>query len=121
MAAEYSVEVCKALEEKFHLSRLHRPMRVGRYNTGTELIYEVKGIEKANTGRVRLAIEEFVGAGFAGQVYRVKVLEIEHGPIGALQTGGVYAMKILIPPSNFARLFRNTLYWIGFQGPFQLL
>ena len=122
MAAEYSVEVCKALEEKFHLSRLHRPMRVGRYDASTELVYEVKGIEKANTGRVRLAIKESVGAGFAGQVYRVKVLDIEaeRGPIGALQTGGVYAMKILIPPSNFARLFRNALYWIGFQGPFQL-
>jgi len=29
-------------------------------------------------------------------------------------------MKILIPPSNFSRLFRNMLYWVGFQGPFQL-
>ena len=26
----------------------------------------------------------------------------------------------LIPPSGFSRLFRNLLYWIGFQGPFQL-
>jgi hypothetical protein len=29
-------------------------------------------------------------------------------------------VKILIPPSNFSLLFRNLLYWIGFQGPFQL-
>ena len=29
-------------------------------------------------------------------------------------------MKILIPPSGFSCLFRNFLYWIGFQGPFQL-
>ncbi|MHC4571141.1 MAG: hypothetical protein ACYS0C_03560, partial [Planctomycetota bacterium] len=121
MAAKYSVEVCRALEEKFRLARLYRPMRVGRYDAGTELVYDVRGIEKANTGRVHLAVEEFVGGGFAGQVYRVKVLEIEadDGSIGTLEVGGVYAMKILIPPSNFARLFRNILYWIGFQGPFQ--
>ncbi|MHC4633574.1 MAG: hypothetical protein ACYS9C_20195, partial [Planctomycetota bacterium] len=24
------------------------------------------------------------------------------------------------PPSSFSRLFRNLLYWVGFQGPFQL-
>jgi hypothetical protein len=120
--AEYSVEVCKALEEKFCLSRLHRPMRVGRYDAGTELVYEATGISEASQGCVHLVVERFIGGGFAGQVYRVKVLDIEaeHGPIGALQTGGVYAMKILIPPSNFARLFRNALYRIGFQGPFQL-
>jgi hypothetical protein len=121
MAAEYSVEVCRALEEKFRLARLHRPMRVGRYDAGTELVYDVKGIEKPNKGLVHLVVEKFVGGGFAGQVYRVKVLKIEaeDGSIGALEVGGVYAMKILIPPSNFARLFRNILYWIGFQGSFQ--
>jgi len=121
MAAEYSVEVCRTLEEKFRLARLHRPIRVRRYDAGTELVYDVRGIEKANMGRVHLVVEEFVGGGFAGQVYRVKMLEIEaeDGPIEGLEAGGVYAMKILTPPSNFARLFRNLLYWIGFQGPFQ--
>jgi hypothetical protein len=29
-------------------------------------------------------------------------------------------MKIFVPPSSKARVFRNALYWIGFQGPFQL-
>jgi len=121
MAAEYSFEVCRTLEEKFRLAQLYRPMRVRRYDAGTELVYDVKGIEKPSTGQVHLVVEEFVGGGFAGQVYRVKVLKIEaeDGPIGPLEIGGVYAMKILIPPSSFARLFRNILYWIGFQGPFQ--
>ncbi len=32
----------------------------------------------------------------------------------------MYAIKILIPPSAFSLLFRNVLYWVGFQGPFQL-
>jgi hypothetical protein len=40
--------------------------------------------------------------------------------VEGLEVDGTYAIKILIPPSNFSRLFRNLLYWIGFQGPFQL-
>jgi hypothetical protein len=66
-----------------------------------------------------LIVEKFVGGGFAGQVYRVKVTNVE-GTIEGLEEGGIYATKILIPPSGFSRLFRNLLYWIGFQGPFQL-
>jgi hypothetical protein len=118
MATEYSVDVCKKLE-KFREQGLHRPMRVGRYDAGDELIYDVSGLEDAKTGRVRIVVEKFVGGGFAGQVYRVKILQIEGGPIEGLDVGGIYALKILIPPSRLSQLFRNALYGIGFQGPFQ--
>jgi len=122
MAAEYSVEVCNQLEKDFLNTRLHRPMRIARYDAGTELVYDVTAVGQQVTGRVHLVVEEFVGGGFAGQVYRVKILDIEagDGPIEGLEVGRVYAMKILIPPSSFSRLFRNLLYWVGFQGPFQL-
>ena len=119
MATEYSVDVCKELKERFYSQGLHRPMRIGRYDAGDELVYDVTGLENANTGRVHLTVEKFVGGGFAGQVYRVKILEIEGGPIEGLDVGGTYAMKILIPPSRLSQLFRNALYWIGFQCPFQ--
>lgn len=97
-------------------------MRVELYDPGTELFFDVTGIEKASRGRVHLVVEKFVGGGFAGQVYRVKISQIEapDGPIEALKVGATYAMKILVPPSSFSRLFRNALYWVGFQGPFQL-
>ena len=120
MAKEYSVEVCKELEEKCHLAELHRPIRIARYDSGTELVYDVTGITKPNSAKIRLVVEDFVGGGFAGQVYKVKILEIEGGPIDGLEVAGVYALKILVPPSVFSCLFRNMLYWIGFQGPFQL-
>ncbi len=122
MAAEYCVEVCKQLEKKFHDARLHRPMRIARYEPGDELVYDVTGVGQAATARVHLTIEDFVGGGFAGQVYRIKILDIEADdePFEGLAVGRVYAMKILIPPSSFSRLFRNLLYWVGFQGPFQL-
>jgi hypothetical protein len=119
---DYSADIYRQLEVEFNKTSLYRPMCVTRYRAGKELEYNVTGVVEATHARVRLIVEKFVGGGFAGQVYRVKVLDIasENGFIGNLRVGGVYAMKILIPPSGFSRVFRNMLYWIGFQGPFQL-
>ncbi|HUU19376.1 MAG TPA: hypothetical protein VMW72_19660 [Sedimentisphaerales bacterium] len=119
MAVEYSVEVCRELEERFHRAQLHRPMRISRYDAGTKLTYQVSSLAGTGTARVHLVVEKFVGGGFAGQVYYVKIAGIE-GTIEGLEEGRAYAMKILIPPSGFSRLFRNLLYRVGFQGPFQL-
>jgi hypothetical protein len=117
-----SVEIYRLLEADFKSMALHRPMRIERYEAGTELNYTVTGVDNTSSADVRLVIEKFVGGGFAGQVYRVRVLEMssEHGLDPKIHVGGVYAVKILIPPSGFSRLFRNALYWLGFQGPFQL-
>jgi hypothetical protein len=93
-------------------------MRVSRYDAGTELTYDVNSVGQTGTARVHLTVEKFVGGGFAGQVYRVKVTGIE-GSIEGLEVGRIYGLKILIPPSGFSRLFRNLLYFIGFQAPFQ--
>jgi hypothetical protein len=130
MTTGYSVDICRKLQAKFQSFGLHRPMRISRYDADSELVFNVTGVDpsttlgagKPNTARVRLLVERFVGGGFAGQVYRVKVLDIQNatGPIGEISPGGIYAMKILVPPSGFARLFRNFLYMLGFQGPFQL-
>ena len=122
MDIEYSVEVSRQLENEFQRAELLRPMRFARYEPGRELAYDVISVDGANSGRVHLEIEKFVGGGFAGQVYRVKLLDIEsaHGLPEELKVGGIFAMKILIPPTSFSRLFRNALYLIGFQGPFQL-
>ncbi len=122
MATQYSADICRKLQVKFEASGLYRPMRISRYDAGEELVYEIKGITKPDAARVHLLVENFVGGGFAGQVYKVKVLDIQ-GAVGSMEEirpGGVYAMKILVPPSGFACLFRNFLYAIGFQGPFQL-
>jgi hypothetical protein len=117
-----SVDVYRLLEKDFQSMALHRPMQIERYEAGSELKYAVTSVDTASKASVRLVIEKFIGGGFAGQVYRVKVLEIdsEDGFSANIHVGGVYAVKILIPPSGFSRLFRNALYWLGFQGPFQL-
>ncbi|GAF69356.1 unnamed protein product, partial [marine sediment metagenome] len=119
MAVEYSVEICKELEERIHRAQLYRPMRISRYDAGTELTYQVSGFAQEAEAKVHLVVERFVGGGFAGQVYYVKIAGIE-GTVEGLEEGRAYAMKILIPPSGFSRLFRNVLYWVGFQGAFQL-
>ena len=95
MTTEYSVELCKTLERKFHSAGLHRPMKTTRYDPGTELVYDITSIENANKGRVHLVVEKFVGGGFAGQVYQVKITEIiaENGPLKGLEAGGIYAIK----------------------------
>ncbi|MBN1556289.1 MAG: hypothetical protein JXA11_16230 [Phycisphaerae bacterium] len=97
-------------------------MHVGRYEPGTELSYEVTGVFPARTAMVRLRIVKFVGGGFAGQVYKVEILGVDPvaEAIQGLHVGGLYAMKILIPPSNGSRVFRDAIYRVGFQAPFGL-
>jgi hypothetical protein len=104
----------------FKNQKLFRPLRIKRYDPGQELSYNIKGVFPTKPGRVKLKIEKFVGGGFAGQVYKVRVLKLEtpQGPLEGLSEGQSYALKILLPPSGFARLFRNIMYALAFQGPF---
>jgi hypothetical protein len=122
MAEDYSVQTIRDLEELFDQQKILRPIRLRRYEQGTELLYDIKGVVPSRRGRVKLGVEEFIGGGYAGQVYRVKVLHTEpsEGGVEGIQAGETYAMKILIPPSRFARLFRNMIYALAFQGPFSL-
>ncbi len=122
MKAEYSVKTCKKLEEVFQSQKIFRPFRVQRYDPGTELTYEVKGVIPSGTARLTLEVEKFVGGGFAGQVYKVTAKEIEflEGQVNGIHQGHSYALKIFIPPSGFAKFFRNLIYAAGFQGPFSL-
>ena len=117
-----SISVYQKLQKQISDASLYRPIRVERYEAGTELVYDVSGVPHTYEGTVRLVIDRFVGGGFAGQVYKIRIkdIECEGGRIPGLEKGKEYAMKILIPPTSFSLLFRNALYWLGFQGPFQL-
>jgi len=146
MHTEYSVAVVRQLETVIRAMCLHRPMRITRYDAGQELVYDVTQVGGTGKGQVRLLVEKFVGGGFAGQVYKVRLTDLvvrgtsderreipafagtglplrkqgDEGRELGLRPGQVYAMKIFVPPSNFARVFRNVVYWIGFQGAFAL-
>jgi hypothetical protein len=119
-AAPYSVATIRALEERSRDAGLLRPPRVRRYEAGQILEYDVRGVWPDRPARVRLEVERHVGGGYAGQVYRVRVLDVAapEGPVEGLEAGRAYALKVLVPVSGFGRFVRNTLYGLGFQGPF---
>ncbi len=122
MGTEYSIQTCRDLKEVFRSQRILRPFRLQRYDPGTELSYEIQGVVPAKKGRVKLEVEDFVGGGYAGQVYKVKVLEMEtpDGPLEGLGPGHSCALKIFIPPRGLQKWFRDLIYLLGFQGHFSL-
>jgi hypothetical protein len=122
MAKAYSVDVVNRLEDLFAQREVQRPMHVARYEPGAELRYAITGVAPARRATVRLEVLRFVGGGFAGQVYKVRLAEIKEtdGPVEGLEVGGEYAVKILLPPTAFSQRFRDVVYKIGFQGPFAL-
>jgi len=120
LGATYLPETCRALAEAFDAAGVVRPRRIARYEPGEELTWRVTGVAPAARADVRVAIERFVGGGFAGQVYRVRVLSVDGGAIAGLAPGAAVAMKILVPPSSRARRFRDAIYAAGFQGAFAL-
>jgi hypothetical protein len=117
---EYSGGVVRELERRYRGASLFRPLRVRRHEPMEVLEHDILGVWPARRARVQLSVERHVGGGFAGQVYRVRVLGLAapEGPIEGLVRGGTYALKVLVPVSGFGRFVRNFLYGIGFQAPF---
>ena len=111
--------VYKLLESEFKKINILRPMKIDRYEDGSVLSYEIESVTSNIKGKITLKIEKFIGGGFAGQVYKVELIDLDKN-IEELKIGQKYALKILVPPSNFSLFFRNILYFIGFQGYFQL-
>ncbi|MBN2445137.1 MAG: hypothetical protein JXO22_00300 [Phycisphaerae bacterium] len=110
----------KELEQRFQQCELLRGFCRQRYDAGEVLEYDVTGVVPANSGRMTVEVEKFVGGGFAGQVYRVVLRELTttDGPIEGLTVGQTYAIKILKPPSGFSCVFRDFLYFLAYQAPF---
>jgi len=116
----YSGDIVRELKERFRAEALFRPLCLRRYEPSEVLEYDIRGVWPSRPAHVRISIERHVGGGFAGQVYRVRILEAEapEGPVEGLEPGRICALKILVPVSGFGRFIRNLLFGIGFQGPF---
>jgi hypothetical protein len=118
----YSRKLCADLIARIRSLKLHVPYRLRRYEVGDALHLSLTTAwpEIGATGVFRVG--KFAGGGFAGQVYRcvLESIVFENGAVSecGLNTGGVYAVKILVPPGRFPVWFRNLVYWIAFQAPF---
>jgi hypothetical protein len=122
MAGTYHPETIRALEAAFAGEKVFRPARAGRYEPGTVLEYEVRGVVPDSWAKARFEVEKYAGGGYAGQVYKVRLLALDalEGRVGGLEPGRSYALKILVPASGLGRRIRNIFYGVGFQAPFSL-
>ncbi|MGQ9663425.1 MAG: hypothetical protein ACUVWX_13960 [Kiritimatiellia bacterium] len=118
----YSVELCRQIWLAVERAKLLIPHRPTRYEEGDLLRIEFLTAWPEQPGQAQLRIQKYAGSGFAGQVYRciaenVRFSGSPPNPI-PLREGGMYAVKLFVPASRFARSFRNLLFWLGFQAPF---
>ena len=122
MAVPYSTGTIREIERVFAAQEIGRPFKLHRYEPGTVLVYDLRGVLPDGRARVRLEIENFAGGGYAGQVYKVRLHEAEAvgDGVACLEIGRAYALKILVPPSSISRRIRNIFYGVGFQAPFSL-
>ena len=117
----YSRTLCKELISRIRELDLRMPYRLRRYEDGDSLQLSITTAWPEVDGRARFHIEKFVGGGFAGQVYRCRLESVElqaAPPDSGLTVGGIYAVKIMIPPSRFSARFRDFVYRLAFQAPF---
>ena len=117
----YNVALCRELMQAVRGSGREIPLRPGRYESGDTLRLPLRGVWPDVRAEATFTIEKFIGGGFAGQVYRCVLTSLvsdEGASIEGLTVGNVYGVKILIPPSRFARRFRDRIYQVAFQVPF---
>jgi len=117
---QYEPEYARRLLAVQEASDLHWYPRAKRYDAGRVLEVSIRGVFPSVAGHARLELESAVGGGFAGQVYRAKLIELEPETARELgmQVGQSYAVKIMVPASGFRRAFRNVMYWLGYQARF---
>jgi len=124
MSKAYSSDVCHRLAEMADGARLLRPRRLTRHETGDVLEFDLTGVAPAWRARAAFEVERYVGGGFAGQVYRARLVRLDWPDEAAapppMEVGGRYALKMFVPWSRFGRGFRDALYGLGFQAPFGL-
>jgi len=113
-------ELFAVLEEKYKNTRVSRPFNYRKYLPGKILSYDLQSVSSPKTVKISLQVEKYIGGGFAGQVYRVRLIEVSDPDEIGLIPGKLFALKIFKPASNFSCLFRELIYRIGFQSPFML-
>ncbi|MDP7115128.1 MAG: hypothetical protein QGH45_24350, partial [Myxococcota bacterium] len=106
------------LEQRITDADLLKPYRPRCHDVGDLVRVRATGVLPAREAEIGFRVLKQIGGGFAGQVYRVQLEELEGEAIDGLEVGKIYAVKVLVPPSRFSLMFRNLLYSMAFQGSF---
>lgn len=118
----YSHALVQELVDQIRSFKRFWPYHEERYEPGKVLSLNVTTAWPEQEASLKLVVDKFVGGGFAGQVYRCQLTESSlsaaEGDSMGLRVGGTYAVKVLLPPSRFSQIFRNTVYTLAFQAPF---
>ena len=80
MDPETGLNIRKKLKEQYVSCNVQKPLSIYRYDQGNILEYKLEGISPQVKVFAKLEIEKFVGGGFAGQVYKTKLIELETDP-----------------------------------------
>jgi hypothetical protein len=91
-----------------------KPMRNG-YFAGEQIAAEVFGLDGQPLGLQGFVIQEYVGSGFAGQVYRASLGNGVVASAGERQAPQTVAIKILKPKEGWKRKFRDLLHYCSYQ------
>lgn len=94
--------------------RLKGILRPGGYDPGDIVSARIKDAEGVEHD-AEFEILRFCGGGFAGQVYRARLLNCADDCLAPDQD---YALKLFTPRSRLRGKFRDLLYFLGFQSPF---
>ncbi|MEJ2303326.1 MAG: hypothetical protein P8Y14_17505 [Anaerolineales bacterium] len=85
------------------------------YFAGENIEAVVFGLNGECLGLEGFTIREYVGSGFAGQVYRAAPVNGVLPSAGERETRQTVAIKVLKPKSRWKRIFRDLLYYCSYQ------
>ncbi|MBM3298090.1 MAG: hypothetical protein FJY83_10900, partial [Candidatus Aminicenantes bacterium] len=76
MAVPYSAGTVRELARLYAGHEVLRPFRIRCHEPGAVLEVGLRGVFPGGRADVRLEVERFVGGGYAGQVYKVRLTDV---------------------------------------------
>ena len=118
---QYSEEICDKLEQIISQANLIKKYHPSRYDKGKKLHLDIIGVYPAISTKATFEIEKFIGGGFAGQVYRVRLIDIENNSINLSITESFFDINVSSSfPDNLDRLTDHVSKRALFKGYLRL-
>ncbi len=121
MAEQYDHDTMRGLHRLLNRAKLHYRRPPKRYEPGKVLEVSIHGVCPAVSGRARFRLEAFAGGGFAGQVYRATLLDLDPKELIAtgLQVGNPLRSRSMFLHPDFPIGFATPSTGLDSKGRFQ--